>query len=134
MKTLIRWIKRRWTGFLKCIGGFGNPRPPFDLKTHADGRDRGLALSQTVEFAFRRRYSLPPSDPRFLDATLEDMVLDYWAHAHVDNPKLRDEVVAEGYDDDLAEMQREVDEKAAQKAASSTSDGDWETVADDTFS
>lgn len=52
---------------------------------------RGLELSNTYEFRFRRRYNLPPTDPRFLRATIEEIVVDYWAHAHLDDPKLREQ-------------------------------------------
>jgi hypothetical protein len=92
-------------------------------------RDRGLALSKTVEFIFRRRYNLPPTDPRFLDATLEDMLVDHWAHRHTDDPKLRDEIVAEGYEEDLAAMEAEM---LAQQAASKPAD-DWEVLVDDRY-
>ena len=40
-----------------------------------------------MAFAFRCRYNLPPTDPRFLDATVEEVVVDYWAHHFRDNPQ-----------------------------------------------
>lgn len=39
-----------------------------------------------MAFAFRRRYNLPPTDPRFLDATVEEVVIDYFAHQFAENP------------------------------------------------
>lgn len=63
------------------------------------GRQWGKELSQTVGFQFRRRYGLPPTDPRYLDATEEEMVADVWAHRFADNPKLHHEV--EMVDDDF---------------------------------
>jgi hypothetical protein len=36
------------------------------------------------------------------------MVLDYWAHAHLDDPKLRNEVVADDYEEQRAEMEAQV--------------------------
>lgn len=75
-----------------------------------------------MQFAFRRRYSLPPTDPRFLDATDEEIVLDYWAHRLWDNPKVREEAYNPDFEADLAAMDAEDGE----------GDG-WETVADDAF-
>lgn len=40
-----------------------------------------------MAFAFRRRYSLPPTDPRFLDATMEEVAIDYFAHLFHENPQ-----------------------------------------------
>ncbi len=102
-------------------------------------RDRGLQLSQTFGFAFRRRYNLPPTDPRWLNATIEDVYLDVWAHAHVDNPKLRDEIFSTNFEEDYAEMEREaLAMEAAQDAADRAkaekmAPDDWEEVASDTW-
>lgn len=49
-------------------------------------------MAETLEFWFRRKYSLTRTDPRFLDATLEDMLEDYWAHRVAEDPKAADEV------------------------------------------
>lgn len=65
-----------------------------------------MSLSETVEFAFRRRYLLPPTDPRFLDATPEDLLLDYWAHRFWDDPDLRNELVNPDFEAELAELER----------------------------
>lgn len=70
-----------------------------------EGRFRGLELAETIAFAFRRRYGLPPTDSRYLDATEEEMALDYWAHRHWDDPKLRDEAVNPDFDDDFAALE-----------------------------
>jgi hypothetical protein len=109
------------------------PRIDFGTLLQASARDRGLELSKTIGFAFRRRYNLPPTDPRWLSATLEDIYLDVWAHAHTDDPKLRDEVIAEGYDDDLADMERESLALEAKHAARPqvVGEDDWEEVARD---
>lgn len=40
-----------------------------------------------MAFAFRRRYNLPPTDPRFLDATPEEVATDYFAHHYFENPQ-----------------------------------------------
>lgn len=106
----------------------------FEREVHAKGRDLGLALSQTIEFVFRRRYNLPPTDPRFLDATIEDMVNDYWAHRHTDDPALRNEVIAEGFEEDAEEMLAEsvAKETAAleteRRAIEAIPEDDWEDI------
>lgn len=52
----------------------------------------------TVEFWFRRKYSLTRTDPRFLEATVDDMLEDYWLHTYFDDPKAVTETVE---DDDF---------------------------------
>jgi hypothetical protein len=65
-------------------------------------------MVDTYEFRFRRRYNLPPTDPRYLNATHEEVVLDYWAHAFLDNPDMRKEDVTDDYDDMLSLMEEEM--------------------------
>lgn len=52
----------------------------------------------TVEFWFRKKYGLTRTDPRFLEATVEDMLEDYWLHTYFDDPKAVTETVE---DDDF---------------------------------
>lgn len=81
-----------------------------------------MQLSETVDFEFRRRYGLSPHDPRYLDATLEDVVVDTWAHRFVEHPEMRNEDVNEDFDADLAAFDAPPDP------------GDFdEAVADDRF-
>lgn len=54
----------------------------------------------TIEFHFRRRYSLTENDDRFLDLTIEDMLTDLWAHKFVEDPKALDEVEDTDFDED----------------------------------
>jgi hypothetical protein len=65
--------------------------------------------ARSVEWWFRDRYRLAPTDPRFLDMTVEGMVMDYWT-AHyaslppssfeADDPEFdADKVIAELGDD-----------------------------------
>lgn len=42
-------------------------------------------MAETIEFWFRRKYNLPPSDPRFLDLTSEEIETEYWAHYYREN-------------------------------------------------
>lgn len=110
-------------------------------------------MADTYEFRFRRRYSLPPTDPRFLEATNEEMVLDFWAHAHLDNPKLREESVTDDYEELLAAMEAEMAGEPEGEPKPSEPEqpsavtvehevvsldpgevpDDWETIADDRF-
>lgn len=51
---------------------------------------------------FRRRYSLPPNDPRFLDITAEEIALDYWANHYQDRADAgkpeEEEIEDDGFD------------------------------------
>lgn len=96
------------------------------LKRH--GRRWGLQRSETVEFQFRRRYGLTPRDPRFLELTAEEILVDHWAHLHVEHPKLRDEEINEYFDEDLAEMEAEAGVPPEPPPADPS---DFETVTDD---
>lgn len=70
-------------------------------------------LASSYEFAFRRRYNLPPTDERYLNATREDIITDYWAHYYTENG------VGEEFEDDDFE---------AEKRALLEDDDDWEEV------
>lgn len=72
-------------------------------------------MATTYQLKFRRRYNLPPTDHRFLNATLDEMITDYWANAYADDPKLLTDVI-EDTDFDLDEILRGMEE------------GDWEEV------
>lgn len=83
-------------------------------------------MSRSMAFMFRRRYNLPPTDPRFLDATLDEMAADYWAHLYADDPKAADE---EAIDDDFSvddELAR-IDAEAAALDEVAGID-DWEPI------
>lgn len=69
-------------------------------------------MAQTVGFAWRRRYLLPPTDPRFLDATLDDMLTDLVAwHVHENPDAAATEVEDDGFDveAEIAAANAEVD-------------------------
>ena len=79
-----------------------------------------------MEFAFRRRYNLPPTDPRFLDATREEIAADFWAHHYVEN-SVTEEFEDTDYDqDEIARKWAEEDDSA------SVDDDDFETLIDTT--
>jgi hypothetical protein len=63
---------------------------------------------------FRRKYRLPPTDPRYLDATFHDIEVDYWANRyqdHADSGRPEEEEI-EDEDFDLDEITREWAEAA----------------------
>lgn len=43
---------------------------------------------------------MPVTDPRFLDATVDEMLTDIWAHRYAEDPKLLEEVEDEDFDPD----------------------------------
>lgn len=73
-------------------------------------------MAQSVEFWYRRQYNLPPTDPRFLDATLEEIETDFWAHHFHAHPETETGEVVE--DDDLD----------VEALAAAMESADWETV------
>ncbi|MDR3515188.1 MAG: hypothetical protein P4M00_05185 [Azospirillaceae bacterium] len=99
--------------------GCDNRRIRFAAQLQRNARRLGLDLSETIAFAFRRRYNLPPNDPRFLSLTIEDIAVDYWAHRFWDDPELRSEIVDPDFAAALAE---------AEAAAASNRPEDWETM------
>lgn len=88
----------------------------FAHKRKKEAQEKAKTLFRSYEFAFRRRYNLPPTDPRFLRATEEEIEVDYWAHVYHDDPKQVDAVVSDDPDFDLNEI--------LEKAES----GDWEEI------
>lgn len=76
-----------------------------------------MELADTPEFHYRRRYGLPSTDPRYLRATREDIILDYWAHAFHDNPKLREEHHNPDFEEELAALEAEIEAQQAAEAA-----------------
>lgn len=97
----------------------------------------GQQESLTWEFEYRRRYNLPPTDPRFLSATLEQIMVDCWAHRHADDPKLAEEAHDPDFDATLAEMQAaadaEDDDNTEDAAPLPAGDGEWQPVVDEQY-
>ncbi len=54
----------------------------------------------SIQFQYRRLYSLPENDPRFLDLTTEEMLTDLWTHKFHDDPKALEEVEDDDFDED----------------------------------
>jgi hypothetical protein len=81
-------------------------------------------MADTYEFRFRRRYGLPPTDPRFLDATYEEIVTDFWAHAHMDDPKLRKEQITDNFEEERDAMEAEIMARIAAEEAAALERGE----------
>lgn len=64
-------------------------------------------MAKSLEFWFRRKFNLAPTDPRFLDATLEQIETEYWAHTYFEKPP-GDEI--EDVDFDLNDVLKEMEE------------------------
>jgi hypothetical protein len=92
-------------------------------------------MRQTLQFWFRRKYNLAPTDQRFLEATISQMEADYWAHHYFENPN-----VVEDVDDDfdmdsiLAALEAEAAAKEAEQVEAAAIEealakpDDWEEV------
>ncbi len=72
--------------------------------------------SKSVEWWFRDRYKLAPTDPRFLDMTRNGMVLEYWTAHYASMPAASFE--ADDPDFDL--------QQAIEDLGISDDDEDWE--------
>ena len=100
-------------------------RTNFDRQLSRNARSLGLEQSGTIEFAFRRRYNLPPRHPDFLRLTPEEIIVDYWAHRHAEDPELRNEACDPDFEATLAEME------AAAGVPPEPLPDDFETITDD---
>lgn len=88
-----------------------------------------LAYEQlfSIEFWFRRHYNLPPTDPRFLTASPEEMAVDFWAYMLLERyrkavkdggevNKLEDLLAEETFDEELEKLDAELEAEAEAKA------------------
>jgi hypothetical protein len=76
-------------------------------------------MATTIHFWYRRQYNLAPTDLRYLDATVEQIETDYWAHYYADNP------AKEEAEDDDFNLEAELAD-ADQVALSDPND--WEVI------
>jgi len=88
---------------------------PFASQIKARGRQQGKALSQSLEWWWRNRWGLSATDPRYLEATIEEMAVDYWATRYAAEPSLDD------HEFDNPDFDADVD-------AMLQADEDWEEV------
>lgn len=79
-------------------------RPSFARTRRSRTREAGQELAGSYEFWFRRKYSLAPTDPRFLAMTIDDIQTEWWAHQFADNPNL--DIVEDDEFDADAELAR----------------------------
>jgi hypothetical protein len=94
---------------------FAHGRNPFAEETKRTARRRGKERSSTLEFWFRRKFNLAPTDPRFLDITADELAVEYHAWDSFERP------VAEEFEDD------EFDRDAILRDME-TNPGNWEDV------
>jgi hypothetical protein len=79
----------------------------------------GRALKETLEFWFRKKYNLAPTDPRFLDCTPEQIQTEFWAHQY-DTGKVTEEF--EDYEFDAQAEFRRINEEAEAAERSASAD------------
>jgi len=72
----------------------------FDLDLNWRAKEAARQRLETIQFKYRRIYNLTVNDPRFLDATVEEMLTDIWAHRFEQDPKLLSDVEDEDFDPD----------------------------------
>lgn len=100
-----------------------------------------LAYEQlfSVEFWYRRFYNLPPSDPRYLNTTPEEMAVEYWAYKLLErhrklikdggeSRKLEDLLTEETFEEELEALDARLEAEANAKAVG---EGDASPMADE---
>jgi hypothetical protein len=67
-------------------------------------RDLAKERAERMETWYRVRYNLPPNDPRFLDLTQADILLEYWTIRTLTRPAGETEFETPDFDQDLADF------------------------------
>lgn len=80
----------------------------FAKSRERDAKDLAREEASTIRFWFRRKYGLPPTDPRYLDMTELAMSVDYWAHYYYEKPEDEWEGGTDNFDEELAAMDAEM--------------------------
>ena len=70
-------------------------------------------MVKSVDFWFRTHYRLPPTDPRYLDTTLEERLSEFWAYQYSVDPKLLE--MAEDTSFNMADIQRQWADEAGEQ-------------------
>jgi hypothetical protein len=91
-------------------------RRDFAASLDSLARRQGRDLKGSIGWWYRKRYNLPQTDPRYLDATVEEMLTDFYADYY------------EKLSDDSSHTSFENEDYAADVA--SLDDDDWETLID----
>lgn len=101
-------------------------RSRFETDLEKLSKRRGRERAKTIEFRFRRRYNLTENDDRFLDATVEEMMTDLFAHHFFENPKASEEF--EDDDFDLAAELAAIEAEAGEGDVPPEDDETWEDL------
>lgn len=78
---------------------------PFAKDLKQTAKQRGRERSLTLEFWFRKKFNLAPTDPRFLAITEEDLIIEFWSWHYHANPHQEE---AEDQDFDLEAVKAEM--------------------------
>jgi len=62
-------------------------------------KERGRLQAGTYEYWFRREYNLAPTDPRYLDASHDEILAEYWTR-HFDDIRQGLKAEEEIFEDD----------------------------------
>jgi hypothetical protein len=108
-------MTRRAIAFKLSTSHYAKRSCLFARKLRQESQQKARDHLHSYEWHFRRRYNLPPTDPRFLAATQEDMAIDYWAHFYHDHPNQAATEI-EDEDFDLEEIKRKAE------------NGEWEDI------
>lgn len=65
-----------------------------------EAKKKARQVKDTIAFWFRSKYRLTINDPRYLEMTEYDMMVDYYADFYVKNPKAMDEVSDDDFNAD----------------------------------
>ena len=93
-----------------------SPSGSADFANRPELRRQAREYQKSVDWWFRQHYNLPPTDPRYLDATPEQILLDYYTANAGDGD-------SEEYEDDDFNL----DDVLSDFAADS---GEWDTLID----
>ncbi|HPC58111.1 MAG TPA: hypothetical protein PK689_03845 [Kiritimatiellia bacterium] len=69
-------------------------------------KDQARERSRLIETWYRDRYRLPPTDPRFLNLTPAELLLEYWTVHYATQPAGATEFDTPDFDADVAAMMR----------------------------
>ena len=83
---------------------FVRRRPTFGANLERLAKDEAKEIAKTIRFWYRKKYGLTVTDTRYLDATDQDMLTDYWAHYYHDQPAGEFEGGTDNFDQELAAM------------------------------
>lgn len=122
-----RTPRRTWP---RC-GRYSRPsrlrKPDFDRDQSQTLRLRARELSESIVWWYRDRYRLTVTDDRFLDASYDDMLVDFYADY---NAKLRASGKSELYEDDAWDLDAILKSLEEQEDATQPPADEWETVED----